>query len=110
MTNMPTHLDTPLDEEGYLLNLQDWTPALAEKLAKELDLELTDAHWEIIYLLRDFYQEFDVSPAMRPLVKAVSKTLGTEKGRSIYLMTLFPGSPPKLAAKIAGLPKPANCL
>ncbi|MGJ8646263.1 MAG: TusE/DsrC/DsvC family sulfur relay protein [Marinomonas colpomeniae] len=99
-----------LDEEGYLLNLRDWTPELANQLARELDLELTDAHWEIIHLLRNFYNQYEVSPAMRPLVKAVSKALGTEKGRSIYLMTLFPGSPPKLAAKIAGLPKPANCL
>jgi tRNA 2-thiouridine synthesizing protein E len=99
-----------LDEEGYLLNLQDWTPELAHQLAQDIDIELTDAHWEIINLLRDFYQEYEVSPAMRPLVKAVNKRLGAEKGRSIYLMTLFPGSPPKLAAKIAGLPKPANCL
>ncbi|GGN31275.1 MULTISPECIES: TusE/DsrC/DsvC family sulfur relay protein [Marinomonas] len=99
-----------LDEEGYLLNLQDWTPELAHQLAQDVDIALTEAHWEIIYILRDFYQEYEVSPAMRPLVKAVSKKLGAEKGRSIYLMTLFPGSPPKLAAKIAGLPKPANCL
>lgn len=99
-----------LDAEGYLLNLQEWTPDLARRLAQDVEVELTDAHWEIIYLLREFYQDFEVSPAMRPLVKAVTKKLGAEKGRSIYLMTLFPGSPPKLAAKIAGLPKPANCL
>ena len=105
MTNKVT-----LDEEGYLLNLNDWTPELAEQLAAELEITLTEAHWEVVHLLRDFYQEFEVSPAMRPLVKAVSKKLGAEKGKSIYLMTLFPGSPPKLAAKIAGLPKPANCI
>ncbi|REG86749.1 TusE/DsrC/DsvC family sulfur relay protein [Marinomonas pollencensis] len=99
-----------LDEEGYLLNLADWTADLALYLAEKESLELTEQHWEIIYLLRDFYQQFEVSPAMRPLVKAVSKSLGPEKGKSIYLMKLFPGSPPKLAAKIAGLPKPANCL
>ncbi|GAB3481434.1 TusE/DsrC/DsvC family sulfur relay protein [Marinomonas epiphytica] len=107
---MTTDTQPPLDEEGYLLNLVDWTPELAQHLALEESLSLTDEHWEIIYLLREFYQEFEVSPAMRPLVKAVSKKLGPEKGRSIYLMRLFPGSPPKLAAKIAGLPKPANCL
>lgn len=106
---MTNHTVT-LDEEGYLLNLQDWTPKLAEHLAKDIDIKMSEAHWEIIYLLREFYQEFEVSPAMRPLVKAIGKKLGAEKGRSIYLMTLFPGSPPKLAAKIAGLPKPANCL
>lgn len=99
-----------VDEEGYLLNLADWTPELANTLATQESLILTEMHWEIIFLLRDFYQKFEVSPAMRPLVKAVSKELGAEKGRSIYLMKLFPGSPPKLAAKIAGLPKPANCI
>lgn len=102
--------DILLDEEGYLLDLKDWTPELANQLAKDVGVEMTDNHWEIIYLLRDFYHEYEVSPAMRPLVKAVTKELGKDKGRSIYLMTLFPGSPPKLAAKIAGLPKPANCL
>lgn len=101
---------TILDEEGYLLDLADWSTELAEQLAAEEGVALSDAHWEIIHLLRNFYEEYGLSPAMRPLVKAVNKSLGSEKGRSIYLMTLFPGSPPKLAAKIAGLPKPANCL
>ena len=101
---------TILDEEGYLLDLADWSTELAEQLAAEEGVALSNAHWEIIHLLRNFYEEYGLSPAMRPLVKAVSKSLGSEKGRSIYLMTLFPGSPPKLAAKIAGLPKPANCL
>lgn len=99
-----------LDKEGYLLNLNDWDEEIAHHLATLEDITLTDNHWEIIYLLRDFYQEFQVSPAMRPLVKAVSKKLGADKGKSIYLMTLFPGSPAKLIAKLAGLPKPENCI
>ncbi|WCN14060.1 TusE/DsrC/DsvC family sulfur relay protein [Marinomonas mediterranea] len=106
----PSYQNLALDEEGYLLDLNDWSESLATEIAEVEGVELTDAHWDIIYLLRDFYKEFEVSPAMRPLVKAVSKKLGADKGKSIYLMTLFPGSPPKLSAKIAGLPKPANCL
>lgn len=98
------------DEEGYLLDLANWNEDLGKDIAQSEGIELTPAHWEIITLLRNFYEKFEVSPAMRPLVKAVSKELGEEKGKSIYLMKLFPGSPPKLAAKIAGLPKPANCL
>ncbi|MCC4272887.1 MAG: sulfurtransferase TusE [Marinomonas sp.] len=98
------------DEEGYLLDLSQWSEALAESIATKEGLELTEAHWEILRVLRNFYEQFEVSPAMRPLVKAVTKELGADKGKSIYLMKLFPGSPPKLAAKIAGLPKPANCL
>lgn len=98
------------DEEGYLLDLSKWDEGLGSDIARSENIELTPEHWEIILLLRRFYQQFEVSPAMRPLVKAVTKELGADKGKSIYLMKLFPGSPPKLAAKIAGLPKPANCL
>ncbi|HSG02977.1 MAG TPA: TusE/DsrC/DsvC family sulfur relay protein [Marinobacterium sp.] len=105
----------PLDPEGYLANLTDWSKAVAEALAQEESLELSDAHWELIELVRRFYAEFDHSPAMRPLVKYIGLHLGKEKARSIYLMQLLPanertGSPPKRLARIAGLPKPDNCL
>ncbi|MCV6591210.1 MAG: TusE/DsrC/DsvC family sulfur relay protein [Marinobacterium sp.] len=99
-----------LDNEGYLRQLHDWSPVVAEQLAQKANLTLTPEHWEIIELIREFYQTFEHAPAMRPLVKAISQKLGADKGRSIYLMRLFPDSPAKLAAKIAGLPKPTNCL
>jgi len=98
------------DKEGFLRRLQDWTPEVARQIAAAEQLELTEAHWEILSLLRDYYSEFDSSPAMRPLVKYCALKLGSDKGRSIYLMSLFPGSPAKLGSKIAGLPKPDNCL
>lgn len=98
------------DADGYLCNLSDWCPDVATEIAALEKIRLTEAHWEIIHLLRRFHAEFELSPAMRPLVKYVEKQLGGEKGRSIYLMQLFPGSPAKIAAKIAGLPRPTNCL
>ncbi|MCV6613142.1 MAG: TusE/DsrC/DsvC family sulfur relay protein [Amphritea sp.] len=99
-----------LDPEGYLRELSDWSSDVAEYIAQQEGIELTAEHWEILEVLRNFYQQFEMSPAMRPLVKAVTRSLGPDKGKSIYLMSLFPGSPPKLASKIAGLPKPTNCL
>jgi tRNA 2-thiouridine synthesizing protein E len=98
------------DKEGFLVELDEWTPAVAEQIAAREGIELTLAHWEIIDLLRAYYREFEASPANRALVKYTALHLGPEKGRSIYLMTLFPGSPAKLGSKIAGLPKPDNCL
>ncbi len=98
------------DKEGFLRQLADWEPAVAEQIAAAENLELSDAHWEILGLIRDYYRQFDASPAMRPLVKYCALKLGEDKGRSIYLMSLFPGSPAKLGSKIAGLPKPDNCL
>lgn len=102
--------DSAFDREGFLKRLQDWSPEVARQIASAENLELTDDHWEIVQLLRDYYRQFDSSPAMRPLVKYCALKLGPEKGRSIYLMSLFPGSPAKLGSKIAGLPKPDNCL
>jgi tRNA 2-thiouridine synthesizing protein E len=98
------------DKEGFLRQLSDWSPEVARQIAAAENIELTDAHWEVIELLRDYYREFDDSPAMRPLVKYCALKLGLEKGRSIYLLQLFPGSPAKIGSKIAGLPKPDNCL
>ncbi|WP_428033823.1 TusE/DsrC/DsvC family sulfur relay protein [Amphritea sp.] len=100
----------PVDNEGYLRDLHDWNEAVAEQLAQREGIELNAAHWEILEVLRQFYQTYEMSPAMRPLIKAISAKLGPDKGKSIYLMSLFPGSPAKLASKIAGLPKPTNCL
>lgn len=99
-----------LDKDGFLINLDDWNEDVAQALAASENIELTDAHWEIINLLRHFYEEFELSPAMRPLSRYIRERLGADKASSIYLMTLFPGSPAKLAAKIAGLPRPENCL
>ena len=98
------------DEEGFLRKLSDWEPQVAEQIARAESLDLTPAHWEVLQLLREYYREYDASPAMRPLVKYCALKLGPDKGRSIYLMSLFPGSPAKLGSKIAGLPKPDNCL
>ena len=99
-----------VDKEGFLVNLDDWNKDTAEAIAQAEGITLNDAHWEVILLLREFYRAFELSPAMRPLVKYVGQKLGAEKGKSIYLLQLFPGSPAKIASKIAGLPKPDNCL
>ncbi|MDV7209794.1 TusE/DsrC/DsvC family sulfur relay protein [Azotobacter beijerinckii] len=99
-----------LDKDGYLTDLQDWSEAVAEALARREELELNAEHWEILRLLRDFYAEFQLSPATRPLIKYVALKLGPEKGNSLHLNRLFKGTPAKLAAKLAGLPKPSNCL
>lgn len=98
------------DKEGFLRDLNAWSPAVAEHIAATEQITLSADHWEIIELLRRYYQEFEASPAMRALVKYTRIHLGETKGRSIYLLGLFPGSPAKLGSKIAGLPKPENCL
>ena len=99
-----------VDKEGYLLDLDDWSPRVAAELAAHAGVTLTPDHWAVLDTLRDFYQETRVSPSMRPLVKLIAVRLGADKGSSMYLLSLFPGNPAKVAAKIAGLPRPTNCL
>ncbi len=98
------------DEEGFLLELGEWTPQIADAIAADESIILTSRHWEIIHLLRAYYEQFEAAPAMRALVKYAGQELGPDKGRSLYLLRLFPGSPAKLASKIAGLPRPDHCL
>lgn len=98
------------DNQGYLLDSQQWNEDVACAIALQESLELTPAHWEVIYFVRDFYQEYNTSPAIRMLVKAMAEKLGADKGNSRYLQRLFPEGPAKQATKLAGLPKPAKCL
>jgi len=99
-----------LDKEGYLVQLTDWDEDVATSLASQEQITLGPAHWEVINLLRVFYNRHQTSPANRALVNLVKRDLGIDKGKSIYLMKLFRGSPAKTASKISGLPKPENCL
>ncbi|MDG2953186.1 TusE/DsrC/DsvC family sulfur relay protein [Bisgaard Taxon 10/6] len=98
------------DPDGYLMDLSRWTPDVARAIAEKEGIVLTEAHWEVIDFVRDFYQEYKTSPAIRMLVKAMAKKLGEDKGNSRYLQRLFPDGPAKQATKLAGLPKPAKCL
>jgi tRNA 2-thiouridine synthesizing protein E len=98
------------DNDGYLQYFGRWSETVAEAIADREAITLGPAHWEIIHLLRNFYRQYEQSPAMRPLVKFVNQQLGADKGNSIYLLKLFPGSPAKIASKIAGLPRPEHCL
>ncbi len=99
-----------VDEEGYLVNINDWTREIAQELAKSENVEMTDSHWEVIDFLREYYNEYQIAPAVRVLTKAIGKKLGPEKGNSKYLYELFPYGPAKQACKIGGLPKPTGCI
>ena len=99
-----------LDKDGFLQSLDDWSMEAAHALASLEGIELSPEHVEILLLLREFYSEFQLSPATRPLIKYTALKLGPEKGNSMHLNRLFNGTPAKLAAKLAGLPKPTNCI
>jgi sulfur relay protein TusC/DsrF len=98
------------DEEGYLVNLGEWNEDVANFIAKTENVEMSTNHWEVVNFLRNYYEEYQIAPAVRVLTKAIGKQLGPEKGNSQYLYELFPYGPAKQACKIAGLPKPTGCV
>ena len=98
------------DEEGYIQELDKWSKDLADLIAQEENIDMSDEHWEVINFLRDYYEEYQIAPAVRVLIKQIKKSMGKEKGNNKYLYTLFPYGPAKQACKIAGLPKPTGCV
>ena len=98
------------DEEGYLANRTDWNEDVAKEMARVDNSDLSESHWEVLNFLREYYDEYQIAPAVRVLTKAIGKKLGADKGNSKYLYELFPYGPAKQACKYAGLPKPTGCV
>lgn len=99
-----------IDEQGFLLDMHNWNEQLAVHLAEIEGIALTEAHWEILHFIREFYLEYKYLPNARVFSKAIKNQLGAEKANSRYLLKLFPRGSLKYSCKIAGLPKPPSCL
>lgn len=91
---------------GFLSNVQDWNEKVAEALAEQEELELTQRHWDVIHYLRDEYiNNAGNQPNTRNMVKAMAKKWNDKKINAKTLYDLFPGDPSKQAGRIAGLPE-----
>lgn len=107
---LATEINSPeTDEDGFLRNPEDWSPTLAESMASATGLTLTDAHWALIHLVRNFYLDTQLHLTNRALIKQIGKTLSQDKANSIYVLSLFPDAPARTLARLAGLPKPPFC-
>lgn len=95
---------------GFLTDASCWNETVAEALAAQCNIRLTDAHWEILRFIREYYLSYHHLPNARMFVKLVQKAFGAEKGNSRYLHGLFPDGPVRYACLIAGLPKPPGCV
>ena len=96
---MPT-----LDAEGYLVEPQDWHPALAEEFAREENIQLGEDHWDVIHFMREYFEEHQIIPDARFAIKQLSKRLGTAARNRLF--DLFPYGYVKQACRIAGMKRP----
>ena len=93
-----------VNDQGFFEKPTQWTEAMAVDIAKSEGIdELTEPHWRIIRTMRVEYAQHGTGPSVR----ALSKLSGVST-KELY--ELFPKGPAKLAAKIAGIPKPRGCI
>jgi TusE/DsrC/DsvC family sulfur relay protein len=104
------------DEEGYLINPDDWSDEIAEEMAyqqaQQDGVKLTETQWGLIHYFRDYYQENKRHPTMHKLVESLGKHHGEHfhdhKAYEKFLYELFPHGPIEELCKLAGLPKPVG--
>ena len=99
-----------LDEDGHLADRSLWSEAVAISLAARDGIDLGEQHWTIIRFVQVYYDEYELAPSMRVLVKAMRQRLGEDWASSRPLYRLFPESPARQACLYAGLPKPVGCI
>ena len=105
---MPTKtvagVDVDVNDEGFFNDPDQWTEAMAPELAREEGIdELTDQHWTVLRFMRSEYAEKGTGPTVRALGKTSGVTV-----KELY--QLFPKGPAKIAARVAGIPKPRGCI
>jgi tRNA 2-thiouridine synthesizing protein E len=91
------------DDDGFLADANAWNKEIGEAIANVLEIELNENHWKVIDFARQEYSANDDAPSLRK----ITKTLGIST-KELY--ALFPGGAAKIAAKVAGLPKPTGCI
>ncbi|MDH4274356.1 MAG: TusE/DsrC/DsvC family sulfur relay protein [Gammaproteobacteria bacterium] len=97
--NMP-----PVDEEGYLIEPDDWNDDIAVEFARQENITLTDDHWYVLRFMRDYYAEHRVAVDARHVIKHIAEKYGA--GSRNMLFELFPYGYVKQACKIAGMKRP----
>ncbi|MDH0834821.1 TusE/DsrC/DsvC family sulfur relay protein [Acinetobacter johnsonii] len=103
-------MNLELDQDGHLIDYTIWNQEVAKELAKSLELELTGWHFEILMAVRQFYQQFGHSPATRPLIKFLMKTVSADINNATLQEKFNTGLVARHLSRLAGVPKPANCL
>ena len=92
------------DAEGYLVEPQDWSEEVAQEFARQEHIPLTEDHWDVIRFMRDYYEEHQVIPDARYVIKHLTERMGAAARNSLFAM--FPYGYVKQACRIAGMKRP----
>jgi len=92
-----------VDADGFLEDPSLWTREIAEGIAEELGMTLTDRHWVVLEFIRKDAVDQGEPPGVRRITKLTDVSM-----KEIY--KLFPKGPGILASKLAGYGKPQGCV
>ena len=99
-----------LDQDGHLVDYTIWNEEVAQQLAESLEIELSPWHFEVLTAVRQLYAQFGHAPSTRPLIKFLMKTVSPEINNAILQEKFNTGLVARHLSRLAGVPKPANCL
>ncbi|MCW8826868.1 MAG: TusE/DsrC/DsvC family sulfur relay protein [Gammaproteobacteria bacterium] len=92
------------DQEGYIQDMSQWSEGFAKAQAAKEGLELTQEHWDVIYYIREYYEQHSVQAEVRKMIKYFKEKWGPERGTNHHLHDLFPyGGPQKQGNRVAGI-------
>jgi len=101
--NMDAHT-VELRADGHLKNMDDWTPELAERMALKEGLTLTEQHWDVLNIMREYYAEYNTSPILKLLRRELAKQYDKTRATMESLDALFPNGVQKQGSRLAGVP------
>jgi TusE/DsrC/DsvC family sulfur relay protein len=96
----------PTDDEGYLIDPADWTRELAAQMARQENIVLSDLHWAVLGFMRDYYEQRQIAPDARHVIRFLAERQGADGGGRNELFELFPYGYVKQACRIAGMRRP----
>ena len=94
------------DDEGFLLDPDDWSQELAVAIAGEYEMTLSEDHWRVVHLIRECYSDTGIVPELRTILKQLKQTVAADKVTRKYIYNLFPYGYGQQGCKIAGMRKP----
>lgn len=99
-------MELATDDDGFLLDPDDWNEDVARHIAEQTQLELNEDHWRVIHMIRQLYTDTGIVPELRTILKQLKLTIGKEQATRKYVYNLFPYGYGQQGCKIAGMRKP----
>lgn len=96
-------------DTGWLENREEWDEDVATEIAKSVGIEMTDEHWKLVHIAREYYDKHFTCCPPRAFSRILRKEFDKDHSDQKFIYQLFPaGGLVQCVNKIAGLPCPCD--